>query len=469
MEARPAELIRKSATARTGIVVAALGCALLALCVVVPFLPGFRADELVKTSLWGLALLASFAGWGTLLARRCMPAERVPLSLRTTWGASVFAFCGGVCAMLSGVSRALILVFLVIGVVLLAHHWITTRERLAREARVRARATLMHLPLAGVVLFLAAAVAMHYLGGASDVSSNPYDDDIAYYPFARQLLERGTLIDPFSFRRMSTLGGQALYHAALLVRVPMLHLNVFDRGMCLLLSAGLIASHRVSGRKVPVLARLVSVAFLVVLPNTSINSASFYSGLAFFLAFYQTLERCPPTFLPARVAAVRLLPLALTGAALCTQRQNYQATVGLVLIVSYGLAAIRFRKRAVRPVLVEGVVCLALVGLFVLPWLVLLYRSSDTFLFPVMKGTFREGVAVQSKLMTPMRELRFFAEVWLKPEPLTTVPLFMLVGLFVRESSARRPLAAQWLGGFFSIVLLAHAFSLSDAGNLARY
>jgi hypothetical protein len=272
---------------------------------------------------------------------------------------------------------------------------------------------------------------------------------------------------------MSTLGGQALYHAALLVRVPMLHMNLFDRGMCLLLSVGLIASHRVGGvggRKAPILARLVSVAFLVVLPNTSINSASFYSGLAFFLAFYQTLERLPPrTFEAPRAAAVRLLPLALTGAALCTQRQNYQATVGLVLVVSYGLAALRLRKRALRAVLVEGVVCLVLVGLFVVPWLVLLYRSNDTFLFPVMKGTFRAGVDVQSKLMTPMRSLRFFADVWLKPDPIQTLPIFMLVGLFVREQSARRPLAAQWLGGFVSIAILAHAFSLSDAGNLARY
>jgi hypothetical protein len=460
----------KTAIARRGALLAATGCALLAICFLVPFLPGFRCDELVKTSLWGLAVLASFAGWGTLVARWCWPTERVGLSLRTAWGGSAFAFVGGACAMVSGLSRAVLLVFLVFGVVLLARHWIVERESLARESRVRLRATLGNLPLAAVVLFLAAAVAVHYLGAASDVSTNPYDDDIAYYPFAKQLLQRGTLIDPFSFRRMSTLGGQALYHAALLVRVPALHLNLFDRGMCLLLSVGLIASHRVGGRKTPLLARLVSIAFLVALPNTSINSASFYSGLAFFLAFFQTLERLPSdSFAAPRAAVARLLPLALTGAALCTQRQNYQATVGLVLVVSYGLAAVRLRKRALRAVLVEGVVCLVLVGLLVLPWLVLLYRSNDTFLFPVMKGTFRAGVDVQSKIMTPLRSLRFFADVWLKPDPISTIPLFMLVGLFVREASARRPLAAQWLGGFVSIAILAHAFSLSDAGNLARY
>jgi hypothetical protein len=447
-----------------------IACALLLACFVVPFLPRVPKEELVKTSLWGLAVLASSAGWGTLIAQKCAPGERFGISLRAVWGASAFAFVGGLAAMVSGLSRALILAWMVAGGVLLARSWFVDRLRIEREARVRLRATALHLPLAGVVLFIALGVLVHYLGGASDVSSNPYDDDVSYYPFAKQLLERGTLIDPFSFRRMSTLGGQALYHAMLLIRVQPLHLNVFDRGMCFLLSAGLLASHRVGGRKVPILARLVAISFLVVLPNTSINSASYYSGLAFFLAFFQTLERLPEsTFAAPRAAVVRLLPLALVGAALCTLRQNYQAAVALMLVASYGLAAVRLRKRALRAVLLEGVTSLVLVGVLVVPWLVLLYRSNDTFLFPLMKGTFRAGVAVQSKHTTVMHLGRFFADLWLQPDPIYTLPLFMLVGLAIREASPRRPIASQWVAGFLSVVLLAVAFSLSDAGNLARY
>lgn len=455
---------------RRGNALVAILCALVALCFVVPVLADVPKEELVKTSLWGVAVLAASGGWGTVISRKCWPGERIGLSLRVVWGMSAFAFVGGVCAMVSGLSKALMLVWLVVGAVLLARSWITDREALAREARARLRAIRSNPPLAAVVVFLGAAVLAHYLGGASDISSNPYDDDVAYYPFAKQLLERGTLLEPFSFRRMSTLGGQALYHALLLIRVPPLHLNLFDRGMCFVLAAGLLASHRVGGRRVPLLARLVSVSFLVVLPNTSINSASYYSGLAFFLAFFQTLERLPESAIaPPRAAAIRLLPVALTGAALCTLRQNYQAVVGAVLLCSYGLAALRLRKRALRPLLIEGAVCLGFVALLVAPWLVLSYRSNATFLFPLMKGTFRAGVDVQSQHMTVMRFVRFFADVWLHPDPIYTLPLFMLVGLFVRESSARRPLAAQWLGAFGSIVILCQAFSLSDPGNLARY
>ena len=459
-----------SRRAQAGIGVAVVVSLVLALCFVVPFLPNVPKEELMKTSLWALAFMGAAAGWGSELARRCWPEERIDLSLRVAWGSSLFAFVGGVCAMVSGLSKAVILVWMVGGAALAVRSCFMGRDRMAAELYARFRATRLHVPLAGVVAFLAVAVLFRYLGGASDFSSNPYDDDVSYYPFAKQLLERGTLIDPFSFRRMSTLGGQALYHAALLIRVQPLHLNVFDRGMCFVLAVGLLASHRVGDRKATLFARVVSVAFIVVLPNTGINSASYYSGLAFFLAFFQTLERLPSdAFLGPRSAVRRLVPLALTGAALCTLRQNYQAVVGIVLVSSYGLAALRVRRAALRSVVVEGVICLALVGLFVAPWLVLLYRSSDTFLFPLMKGTFRAGVDVQSREMTLLRFLRFFADVWLQPDPIYTLPLFFLVGLFVRERSLRRPMAAQWIGGFVSLVALCLAFTLSDAGNLARY
>jgi len=452
------------------ILLASAATLLLALCLVVPFLGYVPKEELVKTSLWALALLGASAGWGTEIARLCWPGERVGLSLRVAWGASAFIFVGGVCAMASALSRALILIWMVVGAALAVRSWFVNRERMAHELRVRLRGTRLNLPLAAVVAFLVLVVVFHFLGAASDTSSNPYDDDVSYYPLAKQLLQRGTLIDPFSFRRMSTLGGQALFHAALLVRVQPLHLNVFDRGMCFILAVGLLASHRPFGRTATLFARLISVAFLVVLPNTGINSASYYSGLAFFIAFFQTLERLPSDeFLRPRAAVRHLLPLALTGAALCTLRQNYQAVVGLVLVASYGLATVRVRKGARWGVLLEGAVCLALVGALVVPWLVLLYRSNDTFLFPLMKGTFRAGVEVQSRGMTLMRVVRLFADVWLQPDPIFTLPLFFLVGLSVREASLRRPLAAQWIGGFVSLLALCVAFSLSDSGNLARY
>jgi hypothetical protein len=162
--------------------------------------------------------------------------------------------------------------------------------------------------------------------------------------------------------------------------------------------------------------------------------------------------------------------MALVAAATCTLRQNYQATVGAFLVFTYAFAVFGTRARTpLRARLVEPAIAFALVGLCVLPWLVLLYRSNDTFLFPLMKGTFRPGVDVRSQVMTAGKYIRSLAEVWLSPEPITTMPLFFLVGFWLHERSPRRVLASQWLGAFASVALLVWSFSLANAGNLARY
>ena len=442
---------------RAAVLVASVASAALAACFFAPFLHHLPKDELTRTTTWSLALLFSFAGWGTMVQRFFWPDRDVSLSLRAVWGASVLALLGGTLASASLLGRGLLIGFVAAGLIVVAHGCVKARETLVHDVVVRLRATRLHPAIFAVVLFAAAGVTVHYLGGASDTASNPYDDDIAYYPFARQLLDRGTLIDPFSFRRMSTLGGQALYHATLLVRVGVQ-------------SAGLVVSHRTGGRKAPLLARVVAILFLVALPNTSINSASYYSGVAFFLGLYQTLELLPDDLATMpRAALRRVVPLALVGAATCTLRQNYQAAVGVALVVAYGFAFLRSNVRPRWKRLVEPALAMGLLGLFLVPWFVLLYRSNDTFLFPLMKGTFRAGVAVTSNQATPGKVLRLFVDVFLTPDPIRSLPLFMLVGLFVAERSLRRPLASQWISGFASIALLCVAFSLADSGNLARY
>jgi hypothetical protein len=426
--------------------------------------------ELVVTAAWGLALLGSFAGWGVVVER--VSGQRANVALRAVWGASLLAFAGGLLASASLLGRAVLVVFVGGGIALQLWTWLARdRERLARGLRAGLRAARLHPAATFAGLFVWVAVAVHYVGGAADFYSNPYDDDVAYHTFTKLLVQRGTLIDPFSFRRMSTLGGQSFFHALVYLRAPLLHTNVFDRGICLVLAAALVALHRFEGRRPRGLVRLVALVFLVTLPYTGINTASYYSGLVWFFALYESLALLPDAPVETFAEGLRrTFPLALVGAAACTLRQNYQAQVAFFVLLSYGLLLVRRRRAApMRKLLLEPLACIALVTVFVLPWLVLSYRSSATFLFPVMRGTLRQAIKVQSPLMTPGKLVRFFADVWLTPLPITTLPLFALVGLLVRERSARAPLASQWLATLLSIAALSVGFSMSDAGNLARY
>jgi len=424
--------------------------------------------ELVVPASWGIAVLGAFAGWGVVVARVCWPNRDVGLALRTVWGGSVLAFFGGTLAMASLLGRIWLMAFVVVGILIQITTWLRQRDQIEGRWRRDRRAMRINVAMTCVGLFVLSGVLVHYIGGAADFTSNPYDDDVAYHLFTKQLVERGSLIDPFSFRRMSTLGGQSFFHALLYVRVPILHMNLFDRGMCVLLSAALVVEARVRGKRPPLIAQIVAVVFLIALPFTGINTASYYSGVAWFLALHLTLELMED--LPSgsfAEAARRVAPLALVGAAACTLRQNYQSQVALFILISYGLAIVRARLK--RDWWRELAVSVTLVTAFTLPWLVLSFRSNNTFLFPLMKGTLRAGVQVQSTLMTSSKLIRFFVDVWLTPEPIHALPFFALAGLALRDSSLRRALASQWLAGAVSIAFLSIGFSMADAGNLARY
>jgi hypothetical protein len=450
-------------------VLAAVGCVCLAASFGLPLAGRMPCEELVKTSAWGLAILGAFAGWGTLLARVCSPGERAPIALRAVWGASLLVAAGGALAAGSLLSRPFLWAYVAVGDALLGASFLERAPAANRRAGAVLRALRGNPGAAVIGAAVLAMVVVNYLGAASYLWSNPYDDDVAYYPFAKQLLDRGTLIDPFSFRRMSTLGGQALFHALLMLRITPLHLNLLDRGMCFVLCAGLVVSMRVEGRAAPWLARVLSVTFLALMPNIGINSASYYSGLAFFLAFFVTLERLPRTLEPSpRLAARRVLPLVLTGAAICTLRQNYQTAVALVLVISY-VFAIQRAGVTRRVAYVEPLVGAALLGAFLAPWLLLLYRSNATFLFPIMRGTLRAGIPMRSVVMTPSQLFRFGVRVWLAPEPTATIPLFALVGLLLRQASPRRTLTSQWLATLASMAMLSVGFSLAHPRDIARY
>jgi hypothetical protein len=91
--------------------------------------------------------------------------------------------------------------------------------------------------------------------------------------------------------------------------------------------------HRVDGRVAPRrgVDRLIGALLVLVvalMPDASINTASYWSGAALFLALYRTVAE-------ADVDAPRRLALAgLVAAAACTLRQNYlPVAVGFLALV----------------------------------------------------------------------------------------------------------------------------------------
>jgi hypothetical protein len=278
-------------------------------------LPNSPRNPLWETSAWALFVIVSFVGWGSLLRFIVGKNERVDLGLRAAWGASTVCFIGGALMALALMNRGMAMILVQVGTILAFASIV--RERMALRDRLRAQLRMARMEprlflIAAIVLFV---IGIHFFAGISDWHTNPYDDDIAYLAFVKKLRDTGTVLEPFSFRRLSALGGQTLFLELVSVRAQPSQGNTFDRSICLVMITMLIAGYRQGRRRLSILFVLLTVMLIVTLPNVAINTASYYSGIVFFLAIYRTLswlsdrDRDPSLAItPLRAA----LPVAIT-------------------------------------------------------------------------------------------------------------------------------------------------------------
>jgi hypothetical protein len=429
--------------------------------------PWVHPKVFYETSVWGILVLLAFVGWGGALDVLLFRDRRADFGLRSVWGASMMLFLGGVLASTSSFSRFASLALVDIGLVAFCvqryRERRACRDRVVFAWRVVRRNALLST-IVGVVLF---AAVVHYLGGVADVTSNPNDDDTAYFPMVRRLIDTGTLIEPFSFRRLSALGGHTFFLALIIPHASYHQLNTFDRGICVVMIVALIVGYRSGRRRLPLAATALVVGFFLSLPNISINSAPHFAGFAFFLGMFRTM-----VFLREsdRLRA-KAVVLALVAIATCTLRQNYLSVPVTTLAISYGyrLLANRGSGAPLRERLREPLVVASLSAFVLLPWLVLAYRSNQTFLFPLQNGTYRKALELQSATATWLRELRLLISVALENEPIKVLGLLALAGALVRDHHPYKPLRSFWISCALGLVILTHSFSTADAGNLARY
>ena len=161
--------------------------------------------------------------------------------------------------------------------------------------------------------------------------------------------------------------------------------------------------------------------------------------------------------------------VGLLAMAMCTLRQNYLVPVALFISFGFG-ARFAWPQNGQRlAVLRQSALVAAATVAFLLPWMVLSYRSSGTFLFPIMKGYFRSDYSLLQHRETAREQWRFFLQNVFYDSPVRPFGLFVLAGAVCVERRPGRPLpafiAAVVLGG----IALVHFFEQSDPPNLGRY
>lgn len=443
------------------------GFAALLLLALVVGLTKSELPPMWQAALWGMVVLTSFVGYGRAVAHVAFPRTRIDVGLAAIWGASTLAFLGGLTMATSLCTRTVILLLVDAGVVLCGAHLVlfdkgrlTTRLLVWRRFFRSEPAFL--IPFAIVV----ALASFCYLAAISNWHVNPYDDEIAYLPFVKRLLDTGTVIEPFSFRRMSAFGGQTFFAALFAPRTQLSQSYIFDHGLCVIMIAMLIVSFD-ARRGPPLLVRLVAAIFYLTLPSQAINTASYHSGTLFFLGLYRTLVFVDDRREQASVRWQGPLVLALVGGATCTLRQNYLPIPIFALGISY-LSLFRVSKQR-RAVLIEAAIATGMAAMALLPWMIAAWRSNQTFLFPVVRGTANPELQLHATGMSVWKELLLFVETACDGTAIRCLPIVFVVAALVRDRRVRKPLVALTAGSAIGFIVLVHSFTQSDAGNIGRY
>jgi len=348
--------------------------------------------------IWGLCVIVSWAGWGSLLRQVLGISDRrsADWGMRAGWGAATTIAIGGV-LNLCRISTQPVLIALVLigllkevtGLITRFRHWLP-RYRLWKSSpkfldRRTAKARRRLIP---AILFIGPcvlALGFLYTGSVHQpFGLNPYDDFLAYLVFPLRMLQTGTLIEPFSQRRLVTFGGHSFLMATLFSGSSADMAFTLEEGMCPIVVAGLIYGflRPRTARKFFFAGLLIYISFITRVPR--VNTMSSATGVMLFLTLFRTfaLENRAPSQQRKRIGWATVIVVAAIG----SLRVNFLIAGFVALMLSRIFVKI---DRSVVDRLKDAAIDSAKACIFLMPWSLLLFISSRTFFYPLMKGNER--------------------------------------------------------------------------------
>ena len=395
---------------------------------------------------WGIVVLLSLTGWGGALSRLLFPKQDTDWGQRAAWGLAVSVVVGGGLNLLSWISRTTVLVYLGLGVVA----WLAwvIGALIRRPMRLKSRsqpfpeARTRRALWVGGMLAVGLLALIQYAGSVSvtrtDYPSSPAggvrfnqaDDFEAYFVLPEKMLQLGSMgRDPFCARQMeSGLGGQSFLHTFILSVLAPQHLHLLDPGLGLLLTIGLLWAHFKQRGISPAWSAAMLALFVWTDPPT-VNISSLYTGMALFVSLYRTLDW---KALPASPFLSRTILIALTAAAICSLKSTFIPACGVLVACSF--IAYATSQRFKREAIAETAVTAFLIVAFTLPWMMSIYQSSHTLLYPLLGRGYHRAFS----WLTVSRGVRLLLQHFAEPTPAALVALGVFyLGSRRREISGR--------------------------------
>ena len=369
--------------------------------------------------LWGLVVLSAFTGWG-LSAARLAGVAKPDWGLSAGWGMVFVVILGGGLALLGLATAPVVIGVVVIGAVL---HLVlgvrVSRPEFSRSAF--SRPALVLLALAAVVLLA------RYGAVVTFQAANCSDDDVAYFTYVSRLLQTGTLIEPYSLRRLSGYGGHTVLQALVMAAGSEDNGFLMDRGLAVLVAFGLVVGFFTGKGDRGILPAMLALLLVVILPYPLGNSSSHMTGFVLILTLFRTLDG-----LELGSGYRRLWLAGAVVAAAAALKAHYLVAAALTVLFWWLIRAFYARSQSGDFLSryggrnMSGLIHIGLSALvFLSPWMALMQRSSGTILFPVFAGNHRPGFSeTYSGTLDFSGQLAFLGDFFLSPQvALFTVPI----------------------------------------------
>jgi len=417
---------------------------------------------------FGIVLLGSWAGWGAAIHKLVFRRVVADRGMQAGWGLALTLLVGGLLNLTGQVASRSILLFVTAGFALLLWDGYRDRHRLSATFCVLISRLRREWRLAAAVVALCGALAVVYAASICSTRFNDHDDLQAYFVFPAKMIQTGALgSDPFSERRILSLGGMSFLHAIILSVADPKYFRIVDPGVSLLLSAALLVGiarvARANGW-----ATLLAILFFLMIPSPAANVTSSLTGLCLFLTLFLTLYRTSfPVPKGERMALLSAVPVALTASALCSLKTTHLPAAALLIAAVYSIRVCS--RRDWSSVVGEATLVAGLTVLFLTPWMVSLYQSNGTPLYPLLGRGFR-GSAFGGYWAPDVSLTLNSAVAMLRPTllDLKAIPLIILgAGALLRSDiGARRWVLVGWaVAAAVSLFMMPWALS----GTLETY
>jgi hypothetical protein len=403
---------------------------------------------------WAMTVLLGMIGLGRLVALAVGgdSARKAGWGLHAVWGAGVYLFVGGLLGVFGLCGQ--IGITLVIGLGFGIFIW--TLFRGWRPAWNDFAAVSWSAWPAFAVVALTFATGLYQQTCVSEA-----DDFPAYFNFCDKLLETGSFGDPFSWRRLASLGGHTLLQCSVLAHASWANAQAFEVALCPAILLGLILGFRKGA-----LARSWLGLFLgliaVTTPILRANTTSHLTGVVFAMGLFSTLDLIER----GKTGRRRLYAVAgMVAAGLCTLRAPYiPAACGAIGL--FWLGSWMKERRPLRKTLIEAACWGGSLFVALLPWMIMAFVSSGSPLFPLFQGN-------NNLAFNPQRvDMPFFSasnsvfQMIVYPAILPLL-LCLLAALSWRSSIAARAVS---ISAVLTSLVVAYGLNLApDAMTIPRY